>query len=113
MADEQVVKGGDPYARIHEFREIGTTPGGQAVYAEVVALEANSVGAGSTYTTRLDDVGTGVTYVGEAAIGSAESAATWRIKKITETGSDIVILYADGDGLFNNIWDDRLSLSYA
>ncbi len=62
---------------------------------------------------QLDDIGGGVTYVGEADAGSATSAASWRIKEITETGPDISIIWADGDTNFNNIWDNRLVLSYS
>jgi len=64
-------------------------------------------------TTRLDDTSTlSMTYVGEANIGSAESSAVWRIKRIDET-SGIKILYADGDANFNNIWNNRTSLAYS
>jgi hypothetical protein len=64
-------------------------------------------------TTRLDDTSTlNMTYVGEANIGSAESSAVWRIKRIDET-SGIKILYADGDSNFNNIWNNRTSLTYS
>lgn len=64
-------------------------------------------------TTRLDDTSTlNMTYVGEANIGSAESSAVWRIKRIDET-SGIKILYADGDSNFDNIWNNRTSLAYS
>jgi hypothetical protein len=65
------------------------------------------------YITQLDDVGGGVTYVGLADPGSATSGALWQIKQITETGADIVVLFADGDSNFDKVWDDRLSLSYS
>jgi len=53
------------------------------------------------------------TYIGEAEAGSATSGALWRVRKMTTTGSDISIKWADGDTLFNNIWDNRASLTYA
>ncbi len=53
------------------------------------------------------------TYIGEADAGSATSGALWRVRKMTTTGSDISIKWADGDTLFNNIWDNRASLTYA
>lgn len=65
------------------------------------------------YAVKVDDVGGGVTYIGEADPGEAASAATWRIKRLTETGPDIVIAWADGDANFNNVWNDRLGLSYS
>lgn len=53
-----------------------------------------------------------VTYVGKAAMGSATSAASWQIKKIDET-SGTVITWADGNASFDNIFDNRESLSYS
>lgn len=66
----------------------------------------------TVYALRLDDV-TGTSYVGEAAPGALTSAASWRIKRITETGPDLVIEFADGNSDFDNIWDNRLALSYS
>jgi hypothetical protein len=63
-------------------------------------------------TLRLDAVGT-TTYIGEALPDTAEGAALWRIKRMVETGPDIVILWADGDANFDNVWTARLGLSYS
>jgi hypothetical protein len=65
---------------------------------------------GFKFTIRLATVGD-VDYVGEASIGTATSAAAWRIKKIDNT-SGVVITWA-GTGVFNQIWDNRASLSYS
>jgi hypothetical protein len=51
-------------------------------------------------------------YKGEAAVGSLESAAVWRISKITIIDDDISEVWADGNSNFDNVWDNRLSLSY-
>jgi hypothetical protein len=62
---------------------------------------------------RVDDTTTAnVTYVGYAVIGSLSSASVWKIKKI-DTTSGVVITWADGDSSYNNIWDNRASLSYS
>jgi hypothetical protein len=53
-----------------------------------------------------------ITYVGEADPGSATSSSVWRIKRIVETSSNISIEWADGNGNFDNVYDDRESLSY-
>ena len=66
----------------------------------------------SVYLTRLDEASATITYVGLAVAGSATSSAVWRIKRLDST-SGLVVLYADGDTNFNNIWDDRASLSYS
>ena len=63
--------------------------------------------------SQLDQVGGSITYLGEAQPGTITSAASWRIRKIVETGPDVAITWADGDEDFDNIWDDRLSLSYS
>lgn len=68
--------------------------------------------ATSDFALQLD-VEASVMYVGTAAPGSALSGAVWRIKRITTTGDDLAIEWADGDTSFNNVWNNRLSLSYS
>jgi hypothetical protein len=63
-------------------------------------------------TTRIDEVDANTTYIGRAAIGSATSSAVWRIKKIVVSGTVTSILWADGDMNFDNIWDNRTTLTY-
>jgi len=65
---------------------------------------------GFKFTLRLDTVGT-IDYVGEATIGTATSAALWRIKRLDNT-TGTVIQWA-GTGVFNQIWDNRTSLTYS
>ena len=65
-----------------------------------------------------EEAGGDVIYVGEAAPGTADSASLWRIKRVTFTldgdgDTDSVTEWADGDSTQNNIWDDRLTLSYS
>ena len=55
----------------------------------------------------------GVTYVGIAPMGSSDAAAVWAIKRITVSGSLTTIRYADGNALFDNVWNDYASLSYS
>ena len=62
---------------------------------------------------RLDDVTTAdVTYLGLADIATTTSAASWQIRKMDES-SGLVITWADGDDEFDNVWDNRASLSYS
>ena len=65
------------------------------------------------YATQLDEASSTVTYIGEAAIGSATSEALWRIKKLTVSGSVTGITWAGGSQAFTNIWDNRAALSYS
>jgi len=63
------------------------------------------------YALRLSVSGS-ITYVGEASPGSAESGAVWRIKKIDES-SGISVTWADGNTYYDNVWNDRVGLSYS
>lgn len=65
---------------------------------------------GFKFTLRLATVGD-VDYVGEAAIGTATSAASWRVKKV-DSATGIIIQWA-GTGVFDQVWDNRASLSYS
>jgi hypothetical protein len=64
------------------------------------------------YATRVDEASSTVTYIGKAAIGSSSANAVWQIKKITISGTETIITYADSDAELDNIWDDRASLTY-
>lgn len=53
---------------------------------------------------------------GEATPGSITSAAVWRIRRsVIESGvdDDTTLTWADGNALFDNVWDDRLALSFS
>lgn len=91
---------------------------GVSLHQAILSLEeAISLGGGGgavpSYGLELDDAGGGVTYVGEALPGTTTDTDSWRIKRITEVGTDVSIEWADGDSNFDNVWDDRLSLSYS
>ena len=53
-----------------------------------------------------------INYIGVAAPGSLQSAAVWKCKKIDET-TGMVITWADGDALYNNLATDLTILSYS
>lgn len=65
------------------------------------------------YALEYDYVSATTSYRGEALPGSATSAAVWRIQLITITGDDVAITWADGNASFDNVWDNRASLSYS
>ena len=59
-------------------------------------------------STIIDTSNDPVTYIGDAPPGTATSAVGWRILRIdTTTSSNQTFQYADGDALFDNVWDDR------
>jgi hypothetical protein len=74
-------------------------------------------GAGSTVTVAairwrtLTDSDATFTYYGVAPDGTATSAALWRVFR--QNKSTLVITKADGNRLYDNVWDNRLSLSYS
>jgi len=73
-----------------------------------------------TLATQIDDEGGSpqIIYKGEAAAGSVTSVAVWRMSRITVTtdvggNDDLATEWADGNTNFDNIWDNRASLSYS
>jgi hypothetical protein len=63
--------------------------------------------------TEFDTTDGSVIYCGWAERGSLTSAAKWRIKRITISGSLISMSWADGNINFDNIWNNRASLTYS
>lgn len=64
------------------------------------------------YKKLVDDSVSGTTYIGEAILNTATSAAGWRIKKIVETTGLTTITWS-GTG-FGAIWDNRATtVSYS
>ena len=66
----------------------------------------------SVYATKLDEYSDTVSYVGEAAVGSADDDYAWRIKKM-DTTSGIVITWASGTQNFEKQWSARLGYDYS
>lgn len=64
------------------------------------------------YAAQIDSSVTNTLYVGKALPGSDTSSPIWQIAKI-DTSSGLAKTWADGDSQFNNVWDDRTSLTYS
>ena len=60
----------------------------------------------------IDEVSATITYIGEAVPGTAQGAATWRIKKL-DTTSGLVTTWADGNSNLDNVWTGHAGLSYS
>lgn len=90
----------------------GTATVGTTTQAGVVALNVLPLASSAPQAVRLDEVSSSITYVGRAAVGTATSAASWQVQRISVSGVVTAIEWADGDGLFNNVWDNRAALSY-
>jgi len=70
----------------------------------------------SRYTLAMDySAATVLLYAGNAHPGTAKSEALWQIKKMVYDGNgDLTdVQWADGNTKFDNIWNDRASLSYS
>jgi len=80
--------------------------GGNTVHHSVVEV--------ASFATLLavDSGDSTISYIGKALAGTATSASSWQIQKLTET-ANITIEYADGNNDFDNIFDNRESLSYS
>lgn len=53
-------------------------------------------------------------YVGTAVPGTLTSAASWLIKKLTYSGSNLTqVTFPNGVATYTNIWDNRVSLTYS
>lgn len=76
-------------------------------------------GAATTtnYITKIDDTTTtDMIYIGKAALtGSAvaTSSAVWQIKRLDSSSLALDKKWADGNDSFDNIWDNRASLTYS
>lgn len=92
----------------------GTTIKGKTIDGQNVEVRVNDDGTFSTFTTatRLDDTTTAnVVYIGKAVPGVLPSSPSWQISRL-DTSTGLTKTFADGDSSFNNIWDDRASLTY-
>lgn len=84
-----------------QFGRIGNLTSGEAFLRTSKANE----------TVRVDDAGAFV-FIGYAIVGSSDASASWKIKRI-KTANVVEIKYAGGTGFYNNIWNNRSSLSYS
>lgn len=66
-------------------------------------------------TKKIDIYSDTTTYVGEAKIGAGSSGASaiWKIKRIFTNGTVTTVAYADGNTRYDNIWDNRTTITYS
>lgn len=79
------------------------------VRADLVDGKLVQVMRSDALTVRIDE-GATYTYFGFGLPGALEDAAVWRVSRMTNATS--TLLFADGNADFDNVWDDRASLSY-
>jgi len=66
------------------------------------------------YAKRTDFVSETVIYRADAAVGSIDSDAKWRIRRLTiATDGDVTEEWAAGNASFDKIWNDRAAEVYS
>lgn len=90
-----------------ELKRITAFDNGDGTYGLVVTT------IDTPLAIRQDDTTTAnVIYVGKAPVGSSTAGSVWQIHKIDNTSGSI-ITWADGDSNFDNVWNNRASLTYS
>lgn len=64
-------------------------------------------------TATSSSAGVDTTYVGKAETGTDTAEAIWSIQKIVENKDGVIVTWADGNDLFDNVWNDVTTLSYS
>lgn len=70
-------------------------------------------------TMLVDEASSTVTYIGWAKVGSDTTAGKadniWKIRKIdtTDSNDQKVSTWADGNTSYDNVWNDRTTLTYS
>jgi hypothetical protein len=60
----------------------------------------------------VDDQGLGTIYIGNAQCTTPTTQAKWQIQRIVTAAGITTIEWADGNGYYDNVWDDRAILTY-
>lgn len=76
-----------------------------------VALDVNLALSSLIPNLQINSGDSNICYLGYAVPGTATSAALWQILEVDSTTGTIG-LYADSNTNFDNVFDDRESLSY-
>jgi len=87
--------------QFEQFARVGNTVEGEAFQRVSKTNEKIEVRTSGFYT-----------YVGYAKPSTLTNASEWKIKRI-DTTTGVEVLWADGDALYNNIFDNYLTLSYS
>jgi len=117
--NQHFVGNGAPSNGLGNDGDIYTDADNGDIYEKITGSWSLQGSPGSmSLTTRSDTIDPAVfpevTYRGDALPGTATSAASWRVQRLTiQSDTDTEVVFADGDDDFDNIWDNRLSLGYS
>jgi len=99
---------------IKQDTEIGILNGILGALTDLkVIINNNGGGGGIRQPIRIDESTPNIVYNGFAAVGSSTVDAVWAIQRVTREKDIIIYEWADGNELYDNVWDDRYNLVYA
>ncbi|WP_455363595.1 hypothetical protein [[Eubacterium] cellulosolvens] len=82
----------------------------------MAALSGIVVGRGAAAgAVRFDEFSSTVLYYGESFAGASDADPVWQIQRITfiTPGSDdLIVEFADSNNAYDNVWNDRTTLTY-
>lgn len=81
-------------------------------FLDDILLELQTDTSQKTLAVRLDEVSDTLFYVGKALVGSLDSESKWQIVRYSTTGVILKAEYTNGLESFNQIWNNRTSLTY-
>ena len=94
-----------------EVIRVADTQGLQGIQG--IPGEQGPKGDEEVYSERIDFITDDFLYKGWADPGTLTSEPLWRILQVEiAADSDVAKKFADGDNNFDNVWDNRLSLTY-
>lgn len=76
-------------------------------------LQPTPAVAGDGLITKIDETNSKDVYIGKANVQTTGADPEWQIMNLVITGKITETFFADGDILFDNVWDDRASLTYS
>lgn len=94
------------------IKQTGTS-GGAGTDVTVTNLPSTYPITFPAYSKRYDQVDATTAYLGNAVVGASESSSVWQIQRLTFSGENVTVQYADGNASFDNNWSNRASLSYS
>ncbi len=95
-------------------KEAGSARGIHAVIIDASGNQVTSFGSTTSEEAKIVDTGDSANfYIGWAAIGTATSAASWKIQRIGISSGVYTYEWADGNADYDNVFDNRAALAYS
>ena len=99
---------------VKQDAEIGILNGILGVLTDLkVIMNTGGGGGGIKQPIRIDESTPNIIYNGFAVTGASTAEAIWAIQRVTRDKDIIVYEWADGNELYDNVWDERYNIAYA